>query len=85
MASSEIAQTDVEGIDGIRMTWNAWLRTKVEASKCVIPIAASIHLIRPNPDLLTLQYAPLSCKTCAAVFNPYARVDFQALIWICPF
>nr|GMD63122.1 protein transport protein SEC23-like [Ipomoea batatas] len=85
MASSEIAQTDVEGIDGIRMTWNAWPRTKVEASKCVIPIAASIHLIRPNPDLLTLQYAPLSCKTCAAVFNPYARVDFQALIWICPF
>nr|GMD75992.1 protein transport protein SEC23-like [Ipomoea batatas] len=85
MASSEISQTDTEGIDGVRMTWNAWPRTKVESSKCVIPIAASIHLIRPQPELVTVPYAPLRCKTCAAVLNPFARVDYQALIWICPF
>lgn len=85
MASAEIAQTDVEGIDGVRMTWNAWPRTKVEASKCVIPIAASIHLIRPNPELFTLPYAPLRCKACTAVLNPHARVDVQAPLWICPF
>ncbi|CAH9049940.1 unnamed protein product [Cuscuta epithymum] len=85
MASPEIAQTDLEGMDGVRMTWNAWPRTKVEASKCVIPIAASIHLIRPNPDLLTLPYGPLRCKTCTAVLNPYAQVDFRSPKWICPF
>lgn len=85
MASSEISQTDTEGIDGVRMTWNAWPRTKVESSKCVIPIAASIHLIRPQPELVTVPYAPLRCKTCTAVLNPFARVDYQALIWICPF
>lgn len=67
------------------MTWNSWPRTKVEASKCVIPIASSIHLIRPHTDLPTLPYVPLRCKTCTAVLNPFARVDFQALIWICPF
>ncbi|KAJ8541956.1 hypothetical protein K7X08_016822 [Anisodus acutangulus] len=74
-----------EGMDGVRMTWNSWPRTKVEASKCVIPIATSIHLIRPHTDLPTLPYVPLKCKTCSSILNPFARVDFQALIWICPF
>ncbi|KAL7177094.1 hypothetical protein ACSBR2_030427 [Camellia fascicularis] len=82
---SEMAQTDPEGIDGVRMTWNAWPRTKVESSKCVIPIAASISPIRPHPDIPTLPYSPLRCKTCSAVLNPFSRVDFAALIWICPF
>ncbi|XP_009799069.1 protein transport protein SEC23 E [Nicotiana tabacum] len=83
--ATEMAQPDAEGIDGVRMTWNAWPRTKVESSKCVIPIATSIHLIRPHTDLPTLSYPPLKCKTCSSVLNPFARVDFQALIWICPF
>ncbi|CAL5337111.1 hypothetical protein CsSME_00020232 [Camellia sinensis var. sinensis] len=82
---SEMAQTDPEGIDGVRMTWNVWPRTKVESSKCVIPIAASISPIRSHPDIPTLPYAPLRCKTCSAVLNPFCRVDFAALIWICPF
>ncbi|CAN4105998.1 unnamed protein product [Withania somnifera] len=85
MAATEMAQTDAEGIDGVRMTWNSWPRTKVEASKCVIPIASSIHLIHPHPTLATLPYPPLRCKTCSSVLNPFGRVDFQALIWICPF
>ncbi|KAL9224947.1 hypothetical protein vseg_000923 [Gypsophila vaccaria] len=74
-----------EGIDGVRMTWNAWPKTKVEASKCVIPIAASIAPIRAHPDMITLPYAPLRCKTCVAALNPYCRVDYTAKIWICPF
>ncbi|XP_015886791.2 protein transport protein SEC23 E [Ziziphus jujuba] len=82
---SEMANTDPEGIDGVRMTWNVWPRTKVEASKCVIPLAACISPIRPHPDIPTLPYAPLRCKTCSAVLNPFSRVDFTAKIWICPF
>lgn len=82
---SEMANTDPEGLDGVRMTWNVWPRTKVEASKCVIPLAASISPIRPHPDVPTLPYAPLRCKTCSALLNPYSRVDFTAKIWICPF
>ncbi|CAO2823987.1 unnamed protein product [Amaranthus hypochondriacus] len=90
MATSEMAGTqpissDPEGIDGVRMTWNAWPRTKVESSKCVIPIAASISPIRSHPEILTLPYAPLRCKTCVAALNPFCRVDFTARIWICPF
>lgn len=83
--ATEMAQTEPEGIDGVRMTWNSWPRTKVEASKCIIPIASSIQLLRPFPDLPTLPYAPLRCKTCSSILNPFCRVDFQALIWICPF
>ncbi|CAL8992145.1 unnamed protein product [Prunus brigantina] len=82
---SEMANTDPEGIDGVRMTWNVWPRTKVEASKCVIPLAACISPIRAHSDIPTLPYAPLRCKTCSAALNPFSRVDFTAKIWICPF
>ncbi|XP_022972255.1 protein transport protein SEC23-like [Cucurbita maxima] len=82
---SEMANADPEGIDGVRMTWNVWPRTKVEASKCVVPLAASIAPIRPHPEIPTLPYAPLRCKSCSAVLNPFSRVDFTAKIWICPF
>ncbi|EPS74608.1 hypothetical protein M569_00146, partial [Genlisea aurea] len=85
MAAPELAQTEPEGIDGVRMTWFNWPRTKVEASKCVIPIAASIQPIRPHVDLKILPYPPLRCKACSAVLNPFCRVDFTACIWICPF
>ncbi|XP_022874987.1 protein transport protein SEC23-like [Olea europaea var. sylvestris] len=85
MAAPELVQTDPEGIEGIRMTWNNWPRTKVEASKCVIPIAASIQPIRPHVDLHVLPYIPLRCKSCSSVLNPFCRVDFTALLWICPF
>ncbi|CAI9762818.1 unnamed protein product [Fraxinus pennsylvanica] len=85
MAASRLPEADLEGIEGVRMTWNNWPRTKVEASKCVIPIAASIQPIRPHVDLQILPYPPLRCKTCSAVLSPYCRVDFTALIWMCPF
>eukprot|EP00262_Sarcandra_glabra_P010322 TRINITY_DN2546_c0_g7_i2.p1 TRINITY_DN2546_c0_g7~~TRINITY_DN2546_c0_g7_i2.p1 ORF type:complete len:763 (+),score=103.55 TRINITY_DN2546_c0_g7_i2:131-2419(+) len=81
---AEMASADVEGIDAVRMTWNVWPRSKVEASKCVVPIAATISPIRYSPDVTVLPYFPLRCKTCACVLNPYCRVDFVAKIWICP-
>lgn len=77
--------TDPEGPDGIRLTWNAWPRTKVEASKCVIPFAASISPIKSNPTIQTNPYAPLRCKTCSSILNPFARVDYTSKLWICPF
>ncbi|XP_072970140.1 protein transport protein SEC23 E-like [Typha angustifolia] len=76
---------DPDGPDAIRMTWNSWPRSKVEASKCVIPLAASISPLRASTSLLVLPYPPLRCKTpCSAALNPFARVDFAAKIWICP-
>ncbi|OIV98474.1 hypothetical protein TanjilG_16801 [Lupinus angustifolius] len=83
--SSDMPNTDPEGLDGVRMTWNVWPRSKLESSKCVIPLAATISLIKPHPHIPRLPYAPLRCKTCSSVLNPFSRVDFTAKIWICPF
>ncbi len=30
----------LEDADGVRMTWNIWPNSKLEATKCVIPFAA---------------------------------------------
>ncbi|KAG6526383.1 protein transport protein SEC23-like [Zingiber officinale] len=85
LAGTGAAASDPDGPDGVRMTWNNWPRTKVEASKCIVPVAASISPIRPSPTLLVLPYHPLRCKPpCFAVLNPFAVVDFAAKIWICP-
>ncbi|KAL6964381.1 Protein transport protein S23 B, partial [Sarracenia purpurea var. burkii] len=54
------------------MTWNIWPRAKVEASKCAIPITASISLICSHLDVPSLLYARLRCKTCVSVLNPFA-------------
>ena len=32
-----------------------------------------------------MQYDPLRCRSCAAILNPYCRVDFVGKLWICPF
>ncbi|XP_077249912.1 protein transport protein SEC23 E-like [Tasmannia lanceolata] len=82
---TEMAGAEMDGSDGVRMTWNVWPRSKVESSKCVIPIAASFSPILPLPSIPLLPYSPLTCKTCKCILNPNSRVDFSAKIWICPF
>ncbi|KAL5549631.1 hypothetical protein UlMin_004862 [Ulmus minor] len=32
-----------------------------------------------------LPYAPLCCRNCRSILNPFSIVDFAAKIWICPF
>ncbi|KAI3936092.1 hypothetical protein MKW98_015851 [Papaver atlanticum] len=73
------------GIDGIRMTWNSWPTTKLDAHKIIIPIAISISPIKSHSDIQILPYIPLRCKTCSCILNPFSRVDFSVKIWICPF
>ena len=69
-----------KGIDEVQMSWNVWPWMKVEVSKCVIPLAATISPIRLHPDI---PYALLRYKTCASVLKPYACVIFATKI--CPF
>ena len=76
-----MANTNLEGIDGVRISWNVWPRMKVEASKCVIPLAASISPIRPHPDITTLCFAtkpvPLfSTLTLMSSSPPRSRYAF---------
>lgn len=85
MAEIAGSTADVDGIDAVRMTWNVWPRSKVDASKCVVPISAAISPIRPSPEIPVLPYLPLRCRSCVSNLNPYSFVDYSAKIWICPF
>lgn len=91
MAESPMATAEVGPMaadDGVRMTWNVWPHTKVEASKCVVPVAASFAPIRaavPPEDIPSVPYPPLRCKACASVLNPFSIYDLHAKIWICSF
>ncbi|CAI5469938.1 unnamed protein product [Closterium sp. Yama58-4] len=83
MAAPDFA--DLEAVDGVRLTWNVWPNSKVEATKCVVPFAALYTPVKRLPDMPVLPYEPIRCKTCLAVLNPFARVDFIGKIWVCPF
>lgn len=76
---------DLEAQDGVRMAWNVVPGTKQEGSNCVVPISAIYTPIKPFPNLPVLPYAPLRCRTCRSILNPFSIVDFAAKIWICPF
>ncbi|KAF5842832.1 COP-II coat subunit [Dunaliella salina] len=75
----------LEEVDGVRLTWNIWPNSKLEATKCVMPFAALYTPNRKMPTMPVLPYEAISCKQCSAVLNPYARVDFYSKVWICPF
>ncbi|KAK2650933.1 hypothetical protein Ddye_018422 [Dipteronia dyeriana] len=76
---------DLEAQDGVRMAWNVVPGTKQEGSNCVVPISAIYTPIKHYPNLPVLPYAPLRCRTCRSILNPFSIVDFAAKIWICPF
>ena len=57
----------------------------MEAQKCVVPFGALVTPRKVLPEMPVVPYDPVRCKGCAACLNPYARVDFNAKLWICPF
>jgi protein transport protein SEC23 len=76
---------DLEQADGVRLSWNVWPNSKVEATKCVVPFGAMYTPCKDVPNMPVVPYEPVRCKACRAVLNPFARVDFLGKIWICPF
>ena len=75
---------ELEAQDGVRFTWNIWPSSKVEASKCVVPMAAVYTPLRGIPEKQPLPYVPLRCRTCSGLLCPYAQIDFMAKLWVCP-
>ncbi|KAG8841192.1 GTPase-activating protein S23, partial [Serendipita sp. 411] len=77
---------DVEERDGLRLSWNAWPSSRIEATRTVVPIAALYTPLKQREDLPPVLYEPVTCKPpCRAVLNPYCQVDVRAKLWICPF
>ncbi|SPO23108.1 probable SEC23 - component of COPII coat of ER-golgi vesicles [Ustilago trichophora] len=77
---------DVEDRDGVRLSWNVWPSSKIEATRTVVPIAALYTPLKEREDLPPVLYEPVTCKPpCRAVLNPYCQIDVRGKLWICPF
>lgn len=79
--------TENESRDGVRLTFNVWPSTRVEANKLVVPLALLHTPFKNHPDLPCLNYEPVCCarSNCKAVLNPFCYVDYKTKIWTCIF
>ncbi|PWN47806.1 protein transport protein SEC23 [Violaceomyces palustris] len=77
---------DVEDRDGVRLSWNVWPSSRIEATRTVVPISALYTPLKERDDLPPVLYEPVTCKPpCRAVLNPYCQIDVRGKLWICPF
>ena len=76
---------ELEQVDGIRMVWNVWPKSRLEAAKCVVPFGVMVTPVKETSGMQVVEYEPVPCKSCGGILNPYAAVDFQAKVWTCPF
>ncbi|XP_043692671.1 protein transport protein SEC23-like [Telopea speciosissima] len=76
---------ELEAIEGLRWSWSAWPASRSEASALVIPLSIMCTPLMQFNELPLLPYDPLICNRCGGVLNPYARVNYQSRLWVCPF
>jgi len=76
-----------EDRDGVRISWNVWPSSRLEATRMVVPLATLYTPLKERPDLPPIQYDPVTCarQTCKAILNPMCQVDFRAKLWVCNF
>ena len=62
---------------GVRLSWNFWPSSRIEANRTVVPIAALYIPLKQRDDLPPVLYEPVTCKStpCRAVLNPYWSVS----------
>lgn len=77
---------EFEDNDGVRLAWNCFPSTKLEATRAVVPVSAMYTPLHEKEDLRVLQYEPVTCKpSCRAVINPFCYLDTRSKVWTCPF
>jgi protein transport protein SEC23 len=76
---------ELEGVEGLRLVWNAWPSSRIEATRLVVPFGVMCTPLQPIPELPLLPYEPILCRGCRGVLNPYCRYDTDAKIWVCQF
>uniref|UniRef100_A0A6U6G814 Protein transport protein SEC23 n=1 Tax=Zooxanthella nutricula TaxID=1333877 RepID=A0A6U6G814_9DINO len=76
-----------ESINGVRMSWNIWPSTRLDATRIVVPLGCLYTPLKQTDNLQLLEYEPVICKfrDCGAVLNPCCYVDFASKTWRCPF
>ncbi|KAG1804204.1 hypothetical protein EV424DRAFT_1580805 [Suillus variegatus] len=67
---------DVEERDGVRLSWNVWPSSRIEATRTVVPISALYTPLKQREDLPPVLYETVTCKPpCRAILNPYWHVS----------
>jgi len=76
-----------EAVNGIRMSWNIWPSTRLDATRIIVPLGCLFTPLRATEGLQLVEYEPIICKArdCGAVLNPCCFVDFHSKSWTCPF
>ncbi|EUC34363.1 hypothetical protein COCVIDRAFT_28748 [Bipolaris victoriae FI3] len=78
--------SEIEDRDGLRLSWNTFPSSRMEASRLVVPIGALYTPLKEKTETPLLQYQPVVCRApCKAVLNPFCQIDMRARVWICPF
>merc|ERR1719221_801216 len=74
-------------MNGVRMSWNIWPSTRLDATRAIVPVGALYTPLKPTEGLQLVEYEPVYCKTrdCGAVLNPHCMVDHHTKTWTCPF
>lgn len=80
-----IIQNEVR--DGIRLSWNTWPSSRIEATRMVVPLSCLYTPLLEKPDMPPIKYEPITCSrhTCRAVLNPLCQVDYRSKVWTCNF
>eukprot|EP00929_Paragymnodinium_shiwhaense_P012711 TRINITY_DN1202_c0_g1_i1.p1 TRINITY_DN1202_c0_g1~~TRINITY_DN1202_c0_g1_i1.p1 ORF type:complete len:755 (+),score=154.08 TRINITY_DN1202_c0_g1_i1:95-2359(+) len=75
-----------EACNGIRMAWNVWPSTRLDATRIIVPLGCVYSPLYKAETLQLVEYEPILCrgKDCGAALNPYAFVDFHQKCWTCP-
>lgn len=76
--------TPNETSNGIRNSWNVLPANRIDQSRCVVPVGSLYTPLKEIPNLITLPYEPVVCKTCRGILNPFSRVDYRLKTWACP-
>ena len=76
---------DIEDLNGLRLSWNAFPTSRIEATRLVVPISAIYTPCKVRPGYRAFPYEPITCKTCKAILNPFCPMDFQLKVWNCAF
>ncbi|KAJ3382722.1 GTPase-activating protein S23, partial [Lobulomyces angularis] len=77
---------EIEDRDGVRLSWNVWPSSRIEATRMVVPIGCLYSPLKERPNYEPLPYEPVTCKApCRAILNPFCQIDVTGRLWICPF
>ncbi|KAL9655272.1 hypothetical protein ABK040_009046 [Willaertia magna] len=73
-----------ENMNGIRHSWNILPANRADQARCIVPVGSLYTPLKEIPNLITLNYEPVVCKTCRGILNPFARVEYRTKTWTCP-